>query len=241
MSISNAQIINLDAFPIPISIGSLGEASRELNKSLCEDSDKAFNEVEIEERTGIGIRQTISGLESKYKSFDRLSRIITEYAKDTVFKTGTKNTDIRSEYFWVNENTNRSAFHMPHSHQLDGYMWTGVYFPSSGWKNGKAISDNQNLDEMTTISSKTQPGPGDLTLLDPLQFVKTGVATKRTDRYPYWGNPICITPKEGTLVLFPTYLPHLVTPTDEDDFKRLSIAFYVRVHAGDGGIDKTGI
>lgn len=238
---SNAQIMNLDVFPIPISVGTLGEASRELNKELCDDADRAFREVEVEERTGIGIEQTISGLERDYPSFAKLSLILTDYSKDTIFNAGTNNTDIRSEYFWANRNTNRSAFHMPHSHQLDGYMWTGVYFPSSGWRKGVSVSDDQNLDEVTEITSKTQPNPGDLTLLDPLQFVKTGVATKRTNRYPYWGNPICITPKEGTVVLFPTYLPHLVTPTEEDDFKRLSIAFYVRVHGGNGGIDKTGM
>ena len=235
---SQAKMMKIDAFPIPISVGTLGEDSRELNKRLCEDAEKAFLEVEVEERTGVGIEQTVSGLEKSYPSFSVLSQILTEYSKEIILSTGTQNTDIRSEFFWVNRNTNKSAFHMPHSHQLDGYMWTGVYFPSSGWLNEEPISANQNLDELVPIQSKTQPNPGDLTLLDPLQFVKTGVATKRTARYPYWGNPICITPKEGTVVLFPTYLPHLVTPTEQDDFKRLSIAFYVRVHNGTGGIDK---
>lgn len=233
-----ANIANLDVFPIPISVGTLGEGSRELNAKLCEDSFRAFDEVEVEERTGIGIEQTVSGLERNYESFDTLGKILTEYSKNTVFSAGTSNTDIKAEFFWANRNTNKSAFHMPHSHQLDGYMWTGVYFPTSGWRGDVAISKSQDLDELVDITSRTQPEPGSLTLLDPLQFVKTGVATKKTARYPYWGNPITITPKEGTVVLFPTYLPHLVTPTEEDDFTRLSIAFYVRVHSGDGGIDK---
>ena len=233
-----ANIANLDVFPIPMSVGTLGEESRELNAKLCEDSFKAFDEVEVEERTGIHIQQTVSGLERHYASYEILGRMLTEYSKNTIFATGTHNTDIRAEFFWANKNTNKSAFHMPHSHQLDGYTWTGVYFPTSGWRDGVAISKSQNLDEMVDITSRTQPEPGSLTILDPLQFVKTGVASKKTDRYPYWGNPITIKPKEGTVVLFPTYLPHLVTPTEEDNFTRLSIAFYVRVHTGDGGIDK---
>lgn len=232
------EIVRLDAFPIPVSIGTLGEASRDLNRQLCADAEKAFQEVEVEERTGIGIKQTISGLENYYDSYKTLGNILTEYAKPVILETGTQNTDINAEFFWVNENTSSTAFHMPHSHQLDGYMWTGVYFPSSGWSNGEPISDIQDLNSNVPIASKTQPTPGDLTILDPLQFVKTGTASKRTNRYPYWGNPICVTPQEGAIVLFPTYLPHLVTPTEKDNFKRLSIAFYVRVHTGDGGIDK---
>jgi len=230
--------VRLDSFAIPISIGTFGESSRELNTQICLDSERAFNEVEVEERTGVGIEQTISGLEKHYDSFKTLADIITEYSRPLIGETGTLNTDINAEFFWANRNTNRSAFHMPHSHQLDGYMWTGVYFPTSGWRDGNPISENQDLNKITKITSKTQPSPGDLTILDPLQFVKTGTATKKTNRYPYWGNPICIPPKEGTIVMFPTYLPHLVTPTEEDNFKRLSIAFYVRVHSGDGGTDK---
>lgn len=235
---AQAKTINIDAFPIPVSVGTLGEASRELNEQLVLDAEKAFLEVEVEERTGIGIEQTVSGIEQKYPSFNVLSQVLTQYAVPTIIQAGTKNTDIRAEFFWVNRNEKGNAFHMPHSHQLDGYMWTGVYFPTSGWIDGEPISKDQNLDESPVMESKTQPNPGDLTLLDPLQFVKTGTATKKTDRYPYWGNPLCVTPREGTVVLFPTYLPHLVTPTEQDNFKRMSIAFYVKVHNGDGGIDK---
>jgi len=229
---------NIDAFAIPINVGTLGESSRELNRKLVEDTFHAYDNVEIEERTGIHIEQTISGLERNYVSYQALASILSEYSKQIVKHTGTHNTDIQAEFFWANINRNPSAFHMPHAHQLDGYMWTGVYFPTSGWKDGKEISEEQNLDEVVDITSRTQPLPGSLTLMDPLHFVKTGVATKRTDRYPYWGNPITIEPKEGTVVLFPTYLPHLVTPTESENFTRMSIAFYVRVHNGNGGIDK---
>mgnify|MGYP000615912268 CR=1 FL=1 len=44
-----ANIANLDVFPIPMSVGTLGEESRELNAKLCEDSFKAFDEVEVED------------------------------------------------------------------------------------------------------------------------------------------------------------------------------------------------
>ena len=227
----------MDLFPIPVSVGTLGEQSRGLNERLIEDTWRAMEEMPIEERTGIGIRQTMSYMEKNYQSFKDLATIITEYSKPFIKATGTHNTDINAEWFWVNVNQNPSAFHMPHGHQLDGYMWTGVYFPTSGILNGKNIEDDEDLDVMTNIESRSQPHPGDLTFLDPLQCTKTGAATKRTDRYPYWGNPMCITPKAGTIVMFPTYLGHLVTPTEKENLTRISIAFYVRVHNGDGGID----
>lgn len=232
------QQANLSLFPIPVSIGTFGEASRELNKELCEDSFHALENTKTEERSGIHVTQTVSDLETQYKSFAKLQALVSDYARGVVSWAGTHNTDIQSEFFWCNLNTRRDAFHMPHSHQLDGYLWTGVYFPTSGILDGKNLSDDENLDELVSIESRTQPHPGSLVLEDPLHFVKQAVATKKTDRYPFWGNPICIVPKEGTIVLFPTYLPHLVTPTEKDNFTRLSIAFYVRVHNGNGGIDK---
>ena len=230
---------NLELFPIPVNVGTLGEASRELNKQLIVDSFDAINTTPTEMRSGINITQTVSTLETQYESFGKLQDIITDYVKPVIKWAGTHNTDIQAEFFWCNINNRRDAFHMPHSHQIDGYLWTGVYFPSSGILNGKELADDQNLDELVSIESRTQPKPGSLVLEDPIHFVKQAIATKKTDRYPFWGNPICIEPKAGTIVLFPTYLPHLVTPTEKDDFLRVSIAFYVRVHTGNGGIDKT--
>ena len=232
------QQANLSLFPIPVSVGTFGEASRELNKQLVIDSLDGLATTEVEERSGIHVKQTVSDLEGKYNSFAKLQALVTDYARGVVSWAGTHNSDIKSEFFWCNLNQRRDAFHMPHSHQMDGYLWTGVYFPTSGVLDGKNLSDDEDLDVMVDITSKTQPDPGSLVLQDPLHFVKQGVATKKTDRYPFWGNSICIVPKEGTIVLFPTYLPHLVTPTEKDNFTRLSIAFYVRVHNGNGGIDK---
>lgn len=231
------QAQKLDLFPIPIAVGTFGEGSRDLNERLRNDAFKAMDEMPIEPRTGIGVRQTMSYMEQNYDSYKELAGLVTEFAKPFIRSTGTHNTDINAEWFWVNINEKPDAFHMPHAHQLDGYMWTGVYFPTSGILNGVHLSETQNLNEPVRIMSRTQPDPGDLTFMDPMQFTKTGVATKKTDRYPYWGNPICITPREGTIVMFPTYLGHLVTPTEKYDFTRISIAFYVRVHNGDGGID----
>ena len=215
--------MNLDIFPIPIMIGTLGEESRELNRQLIEDSKRAFNEINTEQRSGVGVDQTISGLENYYESFRTLGVIISQCSKTRL--QGSQ--EISTEGFWVNRNTNKSAFHMPHSHSFKKYMWTGVYFPTSGFINGKAISDNENLDEIADLKSSSQPSPGALTLLDPLEFAKSGICEPEIPRYPYWGNPIVIPPKEGTFVIFPTYLTHMVTPTNEDNFYRLSTAFYL--------------
>jgi hypothetical protein len=232
--------VNIDAFAIPLTVGTLGEASRPLNKRLLAESDIAFEQEVVETRTGINIDQTESGLERKYDSYKELKDIITEFARPVIADTGTRNdpADIESEFFWVNRNESPNAYHMPHSHQLDGYMWTGVYFPTSGIHDGHHLSDDEDLDVLTEVSSNTQPPPGSLTIMDPIHYVKTGTASKLTRRYPYWGNPYNIPVKEGTIVLFPTYLPHLVTPTEKENFFRLSIAFYVKVHRGNGGVNK---
>ena len=219
--------INIDAFPIPIAVGTLGEASREMNTKLIEASKVAFNKVPVNERTGVGITQTIGGLEKANPVYKHLGNVITQFSRDRIFSAGVQKDTIQAEGFWVNHNTQRSAYHMPHSHSSH-YVWTGVYFPTSGFHNEIAISKEEDLDEIVEISSTNRPAPGSLVLIDPLHYIKTGIAGDEIAAYPYWGNPISVKPKEGTVVLFPSYLPHLVTPTDEDNFERFSIAFYIR-------------
>ena len=191
----------LDAFPVPLFITNINVLMEGHNKELVKDID---NDPSVQQRTGVGVTQTKAGLEEYHYSFMRLKDIISNVSSQLLGR------EAIAEHFWAN--STETGFHMPHAHRIGDYMWNGVYFPygEADW----------------TYESSSTPRPGSLVLLDPLEFVKSGVADEKTDRYPYWGNPICVAPKAGTLVLFPVYLPHMVTPADG---RRCSIAFYLRL------------
>ena len=192
----------LDAFPIPLYIMNIATEMEELNKELVKDINWIVN-AQTQQRTGVGVEQTISGLEDSVESFTQLADILSNVSSQLLGR------ESKAEYLWAN--STKDGFHMPHSHRIGDHMWNGVYFPygEADW----------------TYESSSSPKSGSLVLLDPLEFVKSGVADEQTDRYPHWGNPICIAPKAGTLVLFPVYLPHMVTPADGP---RKSVAFYLR-------------
>ena len=194
------EAIRLDAFPVPLFIINIAEDMVDLNQELVSVIDE---DPSAQQRTGIGVTQTKAGLEQHHHSFMKLNDVISDASTQLL---GRK---VKAEHFWAN--STEDGFHMPHSHRIGDYMWNGVYFPygEADW----------------TYESSSTPRPGSLVLLDPLEFVKSGVADEQTDRYPYWGNPICVAPKAGTLALFPVYLPHMVTPAEGT---RKSVAFYLR-------------
>ena len=192
----------LDAFPVPLYIMNIAEETGNLNNDLVKDINWIVN-TQTQERTGVGVKQTISGLEESVESFTQLAEILSNLSTQLLGRETT------AEHFWANSTD--SGFHMPHAHRIGEHMWNGVYFPSG--------------DADWTYESSSSPKAGSLVILDPLEFVKSGVADEETDRYPYWGNPICIAPKAGTLALFPVYLPHMVTPAEGP---RKSVAFYLR-------------
>lgn len=224
-------IMNMAAFSIPISYTSLGDPSRELNKLLVAD---ALYETELNHasaRSGVNVIQTMFGMETKYTSFEQLTHLIKQFVEPYLKWVGVTSTFVEIHDLWANVNTSPYAYHMPHSHSTrNNDIFTGVYFPTSGFQDGVAVSEKQDISS-PVVSSKTMPGPGDLVFLDPLENIKTSIATTTTQKYPFFGNPICIEPREGTIVLFPSYLSHLVTPTKKENFTRISIAYNVRVSA----------
>ena len=202
----------IDAFPIPLFTFDMSSETDDLNKELLRETQIALR-GQTETRTGVDAVQTVAGLENQYSSFAALQGIISEVSTQLLER------GCVAEPLWTKMITEPHGYHMPHSHRIGNYMWNGIYFPMS-------------LDG-PPVNSSSQPPAGSLVLLDPLEFVKSGVADEKTERYPYWGNPICITPKAGTLVLFPVYLPHMVAPVgkqmiETSDSYRTSVAFYLR-------------
>ena len=201
--------MKLDAFAIPVFTDTLDWAFGDsFNKSLCDDVVK---HQQTQDRSGRNVKQTDLGLEEQYETFADLADIITVWAHKKTAEAGTNITG-RAKSFWANYNNTPHAYHMPHAHTVNGFMWTGVYFP-------KGVTD-------TFLESANIPRPGSLVLLDPMGPMKTSCATPDTKLYPYWGNPICIQPRASSIVLFPSYLPHMVTPTETGE-ERISIAFSV--------------
>jgi hypothetical protein len=217
-----------DVFPIPLCVTTLGESARELNKTLISDLKQEI-EKETIKRSGVNVKQTQTKLDKKYESYKLLSSKIDQHCYAFIKNICPNITNVKSSAYFGNINDDETAFHMPHSHSFDGFTFTGVYYPSSGIRNDFNISDNENLDEPVSLISSTQPPDGALVILDPLEYVKTGLAPEDSPKYPYFGNPICVIPKESALVIFPSYLPHMVSPTREKGFTRISIAFNITV------------
>ena len=222
------KILNLDLFPIPVTIGTLGESMRDLNSKLIEDCIHSVENGETTLRTGVNVNQTLNYLENYYDSFNQLAAIIAQFCQPIIERAGSPSRMIKVEEMWANVAKNSTGFNMPHSHGAD-HMWTGVYYPSSGIIDGKHLSDEESLDELANVVSKSQPDPGSLVIMDPYGHAKSSCVGTYTERYPYWGNPVSFVPKESTIVLFPSYVPHMTMPTGNDDMTRISIAFQIKV------------
>ena len=217
---------DISAFAIPIRYGMLD--ANDLNETLIENIFLELNNNGNEKRSGVGVFQTKSGLEKKYDSFKILSKKIKHFLLDFI-----KNVKVHDEFvvggIWGNINNDPFAFHMPHSHGINNScIFTGVYFPTSGYFDNDTLKEYNNS-KFPIVTSKTQPNPGDLVLLDPNENIKTAISTQKTEKYPFFGNPICITPVKNTIVVFPSYLNHMVTPTKKENYTRISIAYNVSI------------
>ena len=103
---------------------------------------------------------------------------------------------------WVNINP-KHGFNVPHDHP--GYTWSGVYYVVVPEKNDK---DSRS---------------GSIELLDP----RTNTAAMASDiarKSSYFSPKRTLTPKNGMILIFPSYLRHWVYPNDEDE-DRISMAF----------------
>lgn len=230
------QPVHIDAFAVPISFFFLGEQSRDMNKQMVSDIYKERDTSNYKmSRSGMGIWQSTIDLEKKYKVFSEFKDSIKSIVFGTLQKVGFGgdiDSYIKIEEFWANIDETPYGYNTPHIHGVGSTAYAGVYYPSSGIQDGKHLSDNEHLGELKNdIEASNRPKPGSLVFLDPGGNAKSLIGPDREDfkRYPYYSLPICITPREGTLVLFPAYLMHYVTPTEKDNFTRISVAFSVNI------------
>lgn len=102
---------------------------------------------------------------------------------------------------WVNVNDG-GAFNTPHDHPA--YLWSGVYY--------------------VKVPQKQNGRSGMIEFLDP----RGALTLNDRDRRVIGASKFRVEPKEGLLVLFPSFLVHWVYPNEKDE-TRISIAFNARL------------
>lgn len=209
---------SLPLFPIPISVCNFGKYFHDLNINLVEDTLEEKNkDIEGEDHSNMWGWHSKTDLETKYESYKNLSTVLTKYGnlycKQHGYKTGLVCTDLWS-------NINRSGdLNFIHHHGTSALA--GVYYPIES-----IVDDNWNFNYTTENPIKggtwdNQNG-GSLVFQDPSYGMK--VHLLKDEASPYNVDFYHIYPTSSVLVLFPTYLLHMVLPFKEDKV-RLSISF----------------
>jgi len=207
-------------FPVPVHIVNFGEDANAMNDELCID---IMNEKELtptQTRSAINGWQSNGLMEEKYSSFEELRYLIDQVFKNVLPKFGFANIDIDKEFvckeFWANVLDSAGAFHVPHIHGTGETLFAGVYYPAN-YPHGE--------EDGPDLRASSVPEPGDLVLFDPASTDKRSVIPGNVDRYPYYGSEICIRPRKGNLIIFPSYLSHMVAPLTRSGLTRMSISF----------------
>ena len=213
-------------FPSPFGYVNFGEPNRELNKELIEDIETHRSKFESGERTFRGNNnswQSEGGLERRYTSFERLRKQIDEAARPILKHSGYKEEHlpyIKVSNLWGNVIFDVGGFSFPHIHPTHTAMWTGVYYPHG--------AEYENLNEFVEediIQLHRQKGEGALVLFDPSRDQKQLISSAVDDK-EYYGGEVTIFPRESLLLLFPSWMPHMVMPLTTKT-KRYSISFSI--------------
>ncbi|CAB5221316.1 Conserved hypothetical protein CHP02466 [uncultured Caudovirales phage] len=223
-----SKFLMMNLFPVNCAMFNLGEESRGMNSQILREVYELKKVLAPEKRSGRGVFQSQQDLEKDFDIFSKLRDHFTPLATSFLQESGFIGDPweyLELGSFWFNYNSNQNAYHLPHTHGYGETMFSGVYFPTSGILNGEHESSNQNLDEDISLNFTNNPAPGDLVLLDPNHALKRAVTVSKQTYYPYYGNSLSITPREGLLVIFPAYLMHMVVPTEKENFERLTIVF----------------
>ena len=100
---------------------------------------------------------------------------------------------------WVNFNDNKNSINTEHIHEE---TFSGVFYLKAPEESGKLVLKNPGINRLWNGCNLTQ------------------------SKNQFTGDVIKIEPEEGSLIIFPSYLPHSVEPNNHDD-ERISISFNV--------------
>ena len=184
------------------------------------------------QRSNIGGWQNTNILDVYYPEFREILNQFFPIVEPTIRRagmTGDIRSQIKIEGTWANITDNPHSYHLPHFHGFGNSIFNAVYYPSSGFQDGEPVSKFQNLDDPVNVYASSTPNPGDIAFMDPAVNIKRQVYTNAFNRYPYYGLEICVTPREGVLILAPHYLTHFVVPTEKPGFTRHSITFDINL------------
>ena len=216
-------------WPTPFGWANLGEDYRELNKRLVNDME---TEMELDSLGNGGTFynnnlgwQSKNAMEKKYTSFAQLVPTISAVATALMGKSGVRsNEGSNVKNLWANVILGQGGYSFPHTHGYGDTLWSGVYYP-------KGLEDIENLDELD-VSENFAHG---ITLGGGKLIIRDGNISKELVQPLDMGiggndRQYSVNPRESLLVLFPAWVEHMVTPT-ENDIKRYSISFGIYRHS----------
>ena len=208
---------SLPLFPIPIGLKNFGKTNHELNVKLVEDAIVERNKNPGEDHSNMGGWHSTTNLEKKYDSYRSLSKILTECGNQYCLQNGYKGGIVCKD-LWANINQSGDLNFM-HHHGTSALA--GVYYPIES-----IVGDDWRFNY--TTQNPLKPGTwnnkdgGSLVLQDPsygkkVQLLVDKPSAFNVDFYHLY-------PTASVLILFPSYLLHMVLPFREEK-TRVSISF----------------
>ena len=215
-------------FPSPMGYCNFGNANKKLNKHLIEDIENEMSETQGRNRTfkkNKNAWQSMPDLEIRYESFSILRSFIEEVSKPILRKSGVSEQAVMHSHvtkLWANVCLDVGAYARPHIHGSGRTLWSGVYYP-------KGLQEIENLDvwneDNTILNGYPSNIDGMLVLFDPSRTTKA-LVNSSLEYEEYYGAECSIVPRESLLILFPTWITHMVTPLTKKS-KRYSISFSI--------------
>ena len=134
----------------------------------------------------------------RVEEFRPLFEYICQMAYKAVADLDFIDCDVALTEAWLNVNDSRQCMNSEHVH---GEIFSGVFYLSAPEESGKLVLQNPAINRMWK-----------------------GCALTSQNKNQFTGETIRIQPVEGSIILFPSYLPHSVETNNHDE-ERISISF----------------
>jgi uncharacterized protein (TIGR02466 family) len=151
-------------------------------------------------------KSNVSGYQSPFtlqgeEELRPLFQYVCEMAMQAVQDLNFIDNNIFLTHAWVNFNDTRQCMNTEHIH---GEVFSGVFYLKTPPESGKLVLTNSGLNR----------------LWGGCELIK--------EKNQFTGESLRIEPEEGSIILFPSYLPHSVETNNHDD-ERISISFNLMV------------
>ena len=153
-----------------------------------------------EHKSNISSYQSPSTLQGE-EELRPLFQYVCEMAIQAVQDLNFIDNNIFLTHAWVNFNDSRQCMNCEHIH---GEVFSGVFYLKAPPESGKLVLTNTGLNR----------------LWSGCELIK--------EKNQFTGESLRIEPEEGSIILFPSYLPHSVETNNHDD-ERISISFNLMV------------